>query len=551
MLWLCFLFSSICFVTNISGTNLYVSETNEISSVAFDSDCLKCNSLFEKGKAYSTSSVTDSALFYLKKSSNHCSCNPLTHIKALILQANIYARLAQYDKALFYYKKAKTLASHYDYEPYFYDSSFKMYSMYVQLKNSYIAKEFYLQTLQQNDLPDYVTYFCYEGLSFVNLHGVHKDYSQALMWAYKALYFEKKLERKINNPRLSIAMSELYLEQGNIDSVARYINKAKVLYNKKNDDPCFKVDYLLIESTYLATLNKDFKGAKESLDKAQSLALNYNCFDQKTKVIRLSAFIDAHYKDYKNAYTKLSSVQLLIDSNKVDKRRINAENTNDDIKISLNNLNAQHKARQEELSIIINQSKLAIVLFCLFISLLVFTFLQARKIDEKNQKLISITKLRVKESIQNKKVLSIDKLESIHLESHAEANGIDDNEESNTPLSNELILELSEKLDVLVRDKFYLNSEITINNLARDLGTNRYYLSQIIQLQYKTNFNHFLNELRIKDIIILFEQNENQKYTLEGLSQQVGFNSVSTFSRAFKRYTGLSPRVYLSNMNKV
>ena len=211
------------------------------------------------------------------------------------------------------------------------------------------------------------------------------------------------------------------------------------------------------------------------------------------------------------------------------------ENTNDDIKISLNNLNAQHKARQEELSIIINQSKLAIVLFCLFISLLVFTFLQARKIDEKNQKLISITKLRVKESIQNKKVLSIDKLESIHLESHAEANGIDDNEESNTPLSNELILELSEKLDVLVRDKFYLNSEITINNLARDLGTNRYYLSQIIQLQYKTNFNHFLNELRIKDIIILFEQNENQKYTLEGLSQQVGFNSVSTFSRAFKR----------------
>lgn len=222
---------------------------------------------------------------------------------------------------------------------------------------------------------------------------------------------------------------------------------------------------------------------------------------------------------------------------------------------SISKLENQDQIQREELKAIKEQNRLVILQFALLIILIVFLFIQARKIDQRNNTLIAIAKSRIKESETLED--NIDSLKELNLtvyddenEKNVEANdGL--NETGKTPLSSELILELNAKLNKHIKDKFYLNSEITINTLASDLGTNRYYLSQVIQLKYKTNFNHFLNDLRVKEIIMLFEQNENQKYTLEGLSQEVGFNSVSTFSRAFKRYTGLSPRLYLSNMTKV
>lgn len=548
-LWLCLFFSNICFVTTVFGSKQYKPETVSSSNTEVIPSCMKCDSLFEKAKEYANTSAIDSALVYLKKTSNSCSCNIETHIKALILQGDMYRQLAEYDKALVHYQKANTLANLHDYKFYFYNSSFKKYEIHISLQNSHIAKDFYQQTLQQDDLPDYVKYSCYESLSLVYLHGVHKDYDQALMWAYKALHFERNLEEKINNPHLYLAMSELYSKREMADSVIKYINKAKILSNKKTISPCLTSDCLLAETNYLSIFKQDFKNAKDSLEKASQIALKYNCFEQKIKVLERYSAMDAKDKNYKEAYKKLTTAQLLSDSNAINKKRINVEKTDDDIKMKLTNLIHRNEAQEERLFQIFKRSQLVIVLFTLLISLVVFTFLQARKIEEKNQKLISITKSRVKESIQNKQTLSIDKLENIRLDNYDDSES--DHEENKIPLSNELIVELSEKLNALVQEKFYLNAEITINNLARDLGTNRYYLSQIIQLQYKTNFNHFLNELRVKEIIILFEQNENQKYTLEGLSQQVGFNSVSTFSRAFKRYTGLSPRVYLSNMNKL
>jgi AraC-like DNA-binding protein len=59
------------------------------------------------------------------------------------------------------------------------------------------------------------------------------------------------------------------------------------------------------------------------------------------------------------------------------------------------------------------------------------------------------------------------------------------------------------------------------------------------------NFNDFVNLYRIKALMQKLEEREHDIQTLLSLAFECGFNSKSTFNRAFKRYTTLSPKEYI------
>lgn len=59
------------------------------------------------------------------------------------------------------------------------------------------------------------------------------------------------------------------------------------------------------------------------------------------------------------------------------------------------------------------------------------------------------------------------------------------------------------------------------------------------------NFNDFINQYRVKAVIKKMEAGEHTIQTLLGLALEVGFNSKSTFNRAFKRHTSRSPNDYI------
>ena len=101
----------------------------------------------------------------------------------------------------------------------------------------------------------------------------------------------------------------------------------------------------------------------------------------------------------------------------------------------------------------------------------------------------------------------------------------------------------AQKLEKCVeKEKLYLNPQLTIMELANCIGTNRTYLSDYLHKQLNTNFYEYINTFRIKEAcsILVSDNFEN----LESLAETCGFNSLSTFRRAFIKETGKTPLQY-------
>jgi AraC-like DNA-binding protein len=93
-------------------------------------------------------------------------------------------------------------------------------------------------------------------------------------------------------------------------------------------------------------------------------------------------------------------------------------------------------------------------------------------------------------------------------------------------------------------EELFANTKLTIDDLAQRLGVNSKYLSQSINEAYNRNFYIYINELRVEKAKKYLCTESHANYSIEGIAQQVGFQSKSSFYTAFKKITGLTPSAY-------
>ena len=93
--------------------------------------------------------------------------------------------------------------------------------------------------------------------------------------------------------------------------------------------------------------------------------------------------------------------------------------------------------------------------------------------------------------------------------------------------------------------KLYLHPDLTLQELAQALGTNRTYVSNYISQVMGQSFYDYINQLRIERSALPLV-NEHPEYTFEYVARQSGFASMSTFRRAFIKKTGLTPSQYVA-----
>ena len=107
-----------------------------------------------------------------------------------------------------------------------------------------------------------------------------------------------------------------------------------------------------------------------------------------------------------------------------------------------------------------------------------------------------------------------------------------------------------EKIETLMlSDRLFENPELTIADLCGQLGTHPKKISQAINQGFDMNFNDFVNHYRIRAVIKKIEDGEHELQTLISIAFECGFNSKSTFNRAFKRYTSSTPKEYIKKYN--
>ena len=119
-------------------------------------------------------------------------------------------------------------------------------------------------------------------------------------------------------------------------------------------------------------------------------------------------------------------------------------------------------------------------------------------------------------------------------------------EQSISEVDRQLFDQLQQSLQF---ESLYRDTTLSLDNLAQRMRVNRSYLSRAINLCTGKNFNSYINEYRIKEAVRLMSDN-SEKFSLESLAFEVGFNDRKTFYTAFRKMTGLSPSDFRGNLRK-
>lgn len=106
------------------------------------------------------------------------------------------------------------------------------------------------------------------------------------------------------------------------------------------------------------------------------------------------------------------------------------------------------------------------------------------------------------------------------------------------------------KLEKLEKKSFFLDPNCSLHLLAEQLKTNPKYLSQVINQEKKSNFNNYINELRINYLLPkLLKDIDYRNSKLSYIAVSLGFNNLNTFNAAFKKRLGILPSNFINELN--
>ncbi len=90
-------------------------------------------------------------------------------------------------------------------------------------------------------------------------------------------------------------------------------------------------------------------------------------------------------------------------------------------------------------------------------------------------------------------------------------------------------------------EKPYLNSNLTLLDLAKTVSTTPNYLSQVINEQLQMNFFDYVNSYRLEKAKELLIDPLPHTPTILDVAMESAFNSKSAFYNAFRKKMGITP----------
>lgn len=177
----------------------------------------------------------------------------------------------------------------------------------------------------------------------------------------------------------------------------------------------------------------------------------------------------------------------------------------------------------------------SIILLAVFLFFSVYFYFRSRKTNKEKEELYK----NYEEILSQKEQLTIE----------------NQKEKIVKKLSKEIPIEVTEdilkRLKAFEENKEFLNQGIDQRALAERFKTNTAYLSKVINTYKETNFNGYINRLRIVYIIdSLLKLPKYRSYSINALSKEAGFATPRHFSDAFLSETGLRPNYFLEQIKK-
>lgn len=121
----------------------------------------------------------------------------------------------------------------------------------------------------------------------------------------------------------------------------------------------------------------------------------------------------------------------------------------------------------------------------------------------------------------------------------------------NLSIDSETEMKILMKLEKLETEKYFLKPDFTQQEVAKKIKTNTTYLSYIVNKNYNTSFSSHYNELRINYVINEIINNKKyREYTTQALAESAGFKNADSFTKSFKKKTGITPFTFINEIKK-
>lgn len=477
------------------------------------------------------------AIRYLRPllSSEELTENPESHLFALALLCNECNVLHLADQSLSYALQYLELTHQYGDSVRYAAAHLYLAELYRQQGNpnkGYDHLREGQQILKQTQDPRTLGYLLWSRELEINYFADQKQYDQAitlvqkLIVRYRALSPKQRHQLQLDNDSVLnfrqaqnlVTLAGLYAHDGQMNLARKTYQEAQQYAAKAPD----------ILSPEFAGLTFDYLKTAGRYNEALACAIRYvnqtrtgdtlNLFHLEAK-----RFLAQAYRltgDYSKAWFYEHQVGILADSLN---ERANQQAALE-LQTAYETAQQQQQIQQQHLTITRNRQIITTLLITLVALLLILgqIILSRHRISRKNRKLFE----QIERLSQAQK-----KLDRIRQLMERETTDTVNSTEKNN---------LFDRLETLMRERqLFLQPDLTREQVAAELGTNKLYLANAISQQVNLTFTEYINRWRLQQAQELLLKDHTTK--IEAIAHMCGFNSVRTFYRLFQQTYQLTP----------
>ncbi|MDC7227908.1 MAG: AraC family transcriptional regulator [Spirochaetales bacterium] len=127
---------------------------------------------------------------------------------------------------------------------------------------------------------------------------------------------------------------------------------------------------------------------------------------------------------------------------------------------------------------------------------------------------------------------------------------LEDDKYRTSGISPEESRSLYAKLNSTIAEKrLFLDSDLTLNTLADEIGETRHRISEVINRESGENFYGYINGFRLREFIACLNEKRYPHFTITAVAFECGFKSNSAFYSLFKKKMGMAPKDYIQKLS--
>ena len=516
----------------------------------------KANLLKEIGDNYQQTEYHHKAITYYQKSLEICN-----EFKDTLLQASVlreigaaYYYLYDFDKALEYYLEALKLYEQINNQNGILITLNRIGNTYLGVYNNDKALKYYLKSYKISEQTGNKKGL-YSVLNNIGILYLNKNDDKALEYFQKALLLMKESNDSSNMsaPILNIAL--VYSNMQKYDTALYYCFKAlKLNENLNNKLGIARItsnianQYIYKNNLYTAKIYLDSSLKISNEIDAKGLIKNnyYNytlLYAIKSELSNMQIYSKLFW-DISDTIINEQSSRLIAEM----QTKYETEKKEQQIKM----LNIKNMLKEAQLQARTYWLLIFIIAFALVVIFVIILFIQKRNLLFANRNLVR----KNLEIVASERKI-IDANAKLHPVITGDKKTLKEKNEnltikySSSPLTDEQKQIIKKQvINYFNNSRNYLNTDYSINTLAKEIHISRTYISQIINEMFGQSFSAFLNEYRIKKARKIMSDPSTLKYTIEYIAGLVGYKSKTAFNNAFKTHVGVTPSFYLNYIKK-